>query len=97
MASYYVYILASRANGTLYLGVTNDLVKSVYQHRNNLLEGYTSKYCVHRLVYFEETEDVHSALSREKRIKKWNRAWKIRLIEDRNPDWKDLYSEILGN
>ncbi len=92
---YYVYVLASGRNGTLYVGVTSDLIKRVYEHKNNLVEGFTQKYDVHNLVYFEVTESVESAIAREKQLKKWNRAWKIRLIEKDNPEWKDLYSELI--
>ncbi|NHZ85744.1 MAG: GIY-YIG nuclease family protein [Planctomycetia bacterium] len=88
--SYYVYILASKRNGTLYTGVTNNLERRIYEHKNNLIEGFTKKYSVHKLVYYEETNDINEALLYEKRIKKWNRTWKIRLIEQDNPGWKDL-------
>ncbi|NHZ87083.1 MAG: GIY-YIG nuclease family protein [Planctomycetia bacterium] len=88
--SYYVYILASKRNGTLYTGVTNNLERRVYEHKNKLVKGFTKKYNVHKLVYYEETNEVNAALLYEKRIKKWNRAWKIRLIEKDNPEWKDL-------
>lgn len=74
---YYVYILASQKNGTLYIGVTNDLIRRVYEHKSDFVEGFTKKYKVHTLVYFEDTEDVDSAITREKQLKKWNRAWKI--------------------
>ena len=94
MNPYYVYILASRKNGTLYTGVTNNLIKRVYEHKNNLIKGFTKKYHVHDLVYYEEYNDVIEAISREKQIKKWNRQWKIELIEKLNPDWKDLYIEL---
>ena len=90
-----VYILASRKNGMLYTGVTGDLLKRIWEHKNNLVEGFTKKYGVHALVYFEQHEDMHSAITREKQIKKWNRAWKIRIIEKENPDWKDLYDELI--
>jgi putative endonuclease len=90
-----VYVLASRRNGTLYTGVTGDLVKRVYEHKNDLADGFTKKYNVHLLVYFELHEDMNAAITREKQIKKWNRAWKLELIEKRNPDWKDLYDEIV--
>ncbi len=96
MKQYYVYILASNKNGTLYLGVTSDLLKRVYEHKNNLIDGFTKKYHVHRLVYYEETDNVNSAITREKRMKKWRRQWKIELIEKFNPDWKDLYNNLLG-
>ncbi len=95
MNKYYVYILASKKNGTLYIGTTNNLVKRVYEHKNNLVEGFTKKYHVHQLVYYEQTKDVYAAITREKRMKKWNRAWKIELIEKNNPDREDLYNTIL--
>ena len=88
--TYYVYILASKRNGTLYIGVTNNLIKRVYEHKNNLIKGFTSKYNVHLLVYFEQTNDINAALQKEKQLKKWNRKWKLELIEKRNPQWKDL-------
>ena len=93
--SYYVYMLASKRNGTLYIGVTNDLARRVYEHKEGLVEGFTKKYKVDRLVYFEETNDVESAIIREKRLKKWNRQWKIELIEKGNPEWKDLYEGMI--
>lgn len=93
--SYYVYILASKRNGTLYIGVTNDLVRRVYEHKNELTEGFTKKYSVKDLVYFEQTSDVKEAIQREKRLKTWKRSWKIKLIEETNPNWNDLYSEII--
>ena len=92
--SYCVYILASKIGGTLYIGVTNDLVRRVYEHREKLAESFTKKYQVARLVYFEQLDDIESAIRREKRLKKWNRAWKIRLIEENNPNWDDLYPNI---
>ena len=94
---YYSYILASKRNGTLYVGVTSDLVKRVYQHRNQLVEGFTAKYQVHHLVYFEQHQDVLSAIQREKRLKEWQRKWKLDLIEKHNPKWRDLYTEISGS
>jgi putative endonuclease len=90
-----VYILASKRNGTLYIGVTSDLVQRVWQHKNNVIDGFTKKYGVHTLVYYEWYDDMESAILREKRLKKWNRAWKLRLIEEKNPDWNDLCSSIL--
>ena len=90
-----VYILASKRNGTLYVGVTSDLAVRVWQHRNDIVEGFTKKHGVHMLVYFELHDDMESAIVREKRLKKWNRAWKLRLIEEMNPDWNDLYGSIL--
>jgi putative endonuclease len=92
--SYWVYILASRIGGTLYIGVTNDLVRRVYEHKIGLADGFTKKYGVHRLVYFEQYHDIEAAILREKRLKKWNRAWKIQLIEELNPNWDDLYPQI---
>jgi putative endonuclease len=91
---YWVYILASRIGGTLYIGVTNNLVRRVYEHRMDLVEGFTKQYRVHRLVYFEQYDDIEQAILREKRLKKWNRAWKIQLIEENNPNWDDLYPRI---
>ncbi len=92
---YYVYLLASKRNGTLYVGVTSDLIKRVYEHKDNLVGGFTKKYNVHNLVYFETTEDINSAIIREKQLKKWKRAWKIELIEKNNPEWRDLYFELI--
>jgi putative endonuclease len=93
---FYVYILASRIGGTLYIGVTNDLVRRIGEHRLELVDGFTKKYEVHRLVYFEQFDDAENAIRREKRLKKWNRDWKVRLIEKFNPNWDDLYSSIAG-
>jgi len=90
----YVYIMASKRNGTLYIGVTNDLIRRIYEHKNNVTEGFTKRYNVHELVYYEVLEDINDAIYREKCIKKWKRAWKIELIEKNNPSWKDLYGEI---
>ena len=92
--SYYVYILASGIGGTLYIGVTNDLIRRVGQHRLKLIESFTERYDVVKLVYFEQFDDPENAIKREKRLKKWPRAWKIALIEKDNPDWIDLYPEI---
>jgi len=91
---YYVYILASYKRGTLYIGVTSNLLGRAYQHKNKLVKGFTAKYKVHQLVYFEIFEDIYEAISREKQLKKWKRAWKIELIEKNNPDWEDLYNKI---
>ena len=88
---YCVYILASKKNGTLYIGVTNNLLRRVYEHRNNSIDGFTRKYGVHRLVYYETTDDIESAITREKQLKKWKRDWKIEMIEKCNPEWDDLY------
>jgi putative endonuclease len=92
---FYVYLLASRKQGTLYLGVTRDLVRRIYQHREKLTPGFTSRYDVRRLVWFEVYDDPINAIEREKEIKKWRRSWKIALIEKDNPEWKDLYPEIV--
>jgi putative endonuclease len=94
MKMYYVYILSSRRNGTLYIGVTSDLIKRIYEHRKNLVDGFTQRYSVHRLVWYELHNSAESAISREKRIKKWKRDWKLQLIEKHNPSWKDLYESI---
>ncbi|HEB56485.1 MAG TPA: GIY-YIG nuclease family protein [Gammaproteobacteria bacterium] len=90
-----VYLLASKRNGTLYTGVTSNLVVRVWEHKNNQVEGFTQKYGVHRLVYFELHQNMASAIVREKQIKKWKRQWKLALIEKNNADWKDLYDEIV--
>ena len=90
-----VYILANKRNGTLYTGVSSDLIKRVYEHKNGLADGFTKKYRIHHLVYFELHEDMLAAISREKQIKKWNRAWKLELIEKNNPEWRDLYEDII--
>ena len=90
-----VYTLASKRNGTLYIGVTSDLPKRAWGHKNNLVEGFTKRYSIHRLVYYELHEDMASALTREKQMKKWNRGWKLELIEKQNPDWRDLWEGIL--
>lgn len=91
---FFVYILASKPNGTLYVGFTHDLVRRIFEHQQNVVEGFTKEYGVKNLVYWEAVENRDSALLREKQLKKWNRAWKIRLIDEKNPMWKDLYSEI---
>jgi putative endonuclease len=91
---YWVYILASKIGGTLYIGVTNNLIRRVYEHRNEAVIGFTKDYNVHNLVYFEPHTDIEAAIRREKRLKKWNRSWKIRLIETENPNWDDLYPKI---
>ena len=91
-----VYILASKRNGTLYVGVTNDVVRRVWEHKNNVVEGFTKKYGVHDLVYFELHETMPDAILREKQMKRWNRAWKIEKIQETNPEWRDLYQDILN-
>ncbi len=95
--SFYVYILASHIGGTLYIGVTNDLIRRVGEHRLKLIDGFTEKYDVVKLVYFELFDDPENAIKREKRLKKWPRAWKIALIEKDNPDWIALYPEVAGS
>ena len=87
--------MASKRNGTLYVGATSNLVKRVHEHKNDLADGFTKKYRVHNLVYFELHEDMSDAIAREKQIKKWNREWKLELIEKSNPEWKDLYDNII--
>ncbi len=90
-----VYILASKRNGTLYIGVTSDLQKRVWEHQHDLVEGFSKRYRVHRLVYYELHEDMVSAITREKQMKKWNRDWKLKLIERQNPNWTDLWVGIV--
>ena len=90
-----VYILASKRNGTLYVGVTSDLIKRVWQHKNDLADGFTKRYGVHRLVWYEQCRTMEVAIAREKAVKEWKRAWKIKLIEERNPEWHDLYGDFL--
>lgn len=90
---YHVYILANRMNGTLYVGVTNDIARRVYEHRSGTASGFTRKHRVHRLVFAESFENIEEAIAMEKRLKKWHRAWKIQLIEKSNPDWQDLYRQ----
>ena len=92
----FVYILASKKNGTLYIGVTSDLVRRIAQHKTKVFEGFTQEYGVYRLVYHERHDDIRNAIVRERQLKKWNRAWKIRLIEEANPNWDDLYGRIAG-
>ena len=90
-----VYILASKRNGTLYIGVTSDLKKRAWEHKDDAVEGFTKRYGVHNLVYYQLHGDIPSAITREKQMKKWNRAWKLELIEKQNPDWKDLWDDII--
>jgi putative endonuclease len=90
-----VYILSSKRNGTLYVGVTSDLVKRVWEHRNNLVEGFSKRYGVHQLVWYEMRESMDSAIKREKRLKNWKRKWKVQLIEKTNPTWEDLYPFVI--
>jgi putative endonuclease len=95
MKNFCVYILSSRRNGTIYTGVTSDLPKRIYEHKKGLVEGFTKKYNIHNLVWYEIHESAESAITGEKQIKKWKRAWKLDLIEKSNPRWNDLYNEIL--
>jgi putative endonuclease len=94
--AFHVYILASRRNGTLYVGVTSNLVQRIWQHREDLVAGFTREFGVHNLVWFEEHGDALTAIAREKQIKRWNRAWKIALIEGCNPQWEDRYPDVAG-
>jgi putative endonuclease len=91
---YAIYILANKRNGTLYIGYTSDLVKRVYEHKHDLVKGFTRKYGIHLLVYYEICEEFEGALQREKQIKEWKRKWKLELIEKANPEWRDLYEDI---
>ncbi len=92
---YYVYILASRKNGTLYIGITSDLIRRTWEHKNGFVKGFSSKYGVDKLVYFEIFDNPENAINREKRLKSYKRKWKIDLIEQNNPTWKDLYQDII--
>ena len=91
---YYVYILTNRKNGTLYIGVTNNLIKRVFEHKNKVFKGFTEKYDINKLIYYECYDNIEYAIQREKRMKKWNRNWKIELIEKNNKEWKDLYPDL---
>jgi len=96
MKQFYVYMMASRKDGVIYTGVTSDLIKRNWQHKEGTAEGFTKKYWAKRLVYYEMHENAEPAIIREKQLKKWNRDWKIRLIEEQNPEWDDLTGQILG-
>ena len=96
MKQYYIYILASKKNGTLYIGVTNNLVRRISEHKEGIAEGFTKKYNVKNLVYYETTNNINEAIRREKAMKKWLRKWKIDLIEKMNSEWKDLYYDLIG-
>jgi putative endonuclease len=93
---YYIYIMTNKKNGTLYIGATSDLPKRAYEHKNDLVDGFTKTYGLHKLVYYEQAEEPDAAVQRERRLKKWNRQWKIELIEQFNPEWEDLYESIIG-
>ena len=93
--TYFVYLMASQKNGTLYVGVTNDLVRRVFEHKNDLVEGFTRRYGVHTLVWFESTSSIQAAIQREKQLQNWRREWKVGLIEQLNPDWNELYEGLL--
>ena len=95
MKNYYIYIMANKTNTTIYIGVTSDIMKRVWQHKNKVIDGFTKHYNVDKLVYYEETTDVNSAIAREKQLKGWNRAKKNKLIESINPNWDDLYDGVL--
>lgn len=94
MKTYFVYILASKKNGTLYIGITSDISRRTWEHKESLADGFTKKYNIKILVYLEQTNDITAAITREKQLKKWNRAWKIRLIEESNPSWEDLSKNL---
>ncbi len=92
--NYYVYIITNKKRGTLYIGVTNNLKRRIYEHKNELVDGFSKKYHLHKLVFYETLNSIYNAIDMEKKMKKWNREWKIKLIEDLNPDWNDLYEQI---
>ncbi len=96
MKQYYVYILSNKPKGTLYTGVTSDLIKRVWQHKSSLVDGFTKKYDIKNLVYYQIHEDIVQAINYEKKIKSWKRDWKIQLIEKENPNWLDLYADVIG-
>lgn len=93
--NYCVYVLASKKNGTLYIGVTSNLIKRVWEHKNKIREGFTAKYNVDKLVYYEQYSDPENAIKREKRLKRYKRKWKIELIEKSNPEWQDMYNQLI--
>ncbi len=95
MKQYWVYILASGRNGTLYIGVTSNIIKRTYEHKNKIIKGFSSKYNIDKLVYFEQYDDVIAAINREKLLKEYKRQWKLNLIESQNPEWHDLYEKII--
>jgi putative endonuclease len=95
MKNYYVYILTSKRNGTIYIGVTSDLVRRIDEHKRGLDDGFTNKYHCHQLVYLEEYKDIDIAITREKQMKEWKRKWKLELIEKLNPEWRDLWDDLI--
>ncbi|HJD55357.1 MAG TPA: GIY-YIG nuclease family protein [Rickettsia endosymbiont of Pyrocoelia pectoralis] len=95
MKEYYVYILSNKCNGTLYVGVTSDIIKRIWQHKQKIIKGFTTKYDIDKLVYFEQFNDINLAIGREKRLKEYKRKWKLDLINSSNPNWEDLYVEFL--
>lgn len=97
MKQYFLYIMASKKNGTLYVGVISDIIKRVYEHKEGIIKGFTSQYDIKTLVYYEVFKDVEEAIKREKNVKAWKRDWKLKIIEEKNPDWLDLYDDITGS
>ena len=97
MERYYVYLIANKKGGKIYAGSTNDLRRRISEHKNNSIDGFTKNSGIHNLVYYEEHDDIHKAVTRERQIKKWERAWKIELIEKFNSEWKDLYSDLINS
>ena len=92
---YYIYIMTNKINTVLYIGVTSDLIRRVYEHKTKLIKGFTEKYNINKLVYFEATNDISGAITKEKQLKKWKRAWKEKLINEKNPEWRDLYNDLI--
>jgi len=92
----YIYILSNKKNGTLYIGVTSDLIKRIYEHKQKIIDGFSKQYSLDKLVYYEVISDITTAIKREKQLKNWNRSWKIELIEKENSEWHDLYNDILN-
>ena len=92
---YYIYIMTNKINTVLYIGVTSDLIRRVYEHKTKLIKGFTEKYNINKLVYFEATNDISGVITKEKQLKKWKRAWKEKLINEKNPEWRDLYNDLI--